>query len=157
MQSAFVPAPHTLFFKLHIPRWSHIPADYTLGRNVEAKGLRRKIVLSQHAPPPQCDSLPRRSSMVGTGLDEPGESCAEIQSTEKEDIFPLQAGRNGGTSPEQEWTLNLLQADVGVKPEISTSEQAAARKDFARSSKKRQQQRMTAWGNDQTKQLDPGG
>ena len=41
-----------------------------------------------------------------------------------------------------------------VKSETSTSGQAAAREKFTRPSKKRQQQRTTAWGNDQIKQFD---
>ena len=34
---------------------------------------------------------PRRSPAIGTGSDEPGVSRAETQSTEREEIFPLQA------------------------------------------------------------------
>ena len=50
----------------------------------------------------------------------------------------------------------LIQADVEVKLFTTTSEQAAAREEFARPSK-RQQRRVTASGVDQTKQFDPGG
>ena len=112
-----------------------------------------EIVFSQPAPPPQWDLSPRRSP---AWLDEPRAPHAETQSTEREGIFP-QASIDGCTCPEQEWTTNLLQADVGVKPETSTSEQAATREEFARPPKNRQQQRMTAWGNEQTKQFDPEG
>ena len=55
-------------------------------------------------------------------------------------------------------TAILLQADAGVDDdETATSELAAAREQFARPSKKRQQQIMTVQGNDRTKQFDPGG
>ena len=63
------------------------------------------------------------------------------------------------TSPGQECIL--LQSDVEVddkdKTTTCTSEQAAAREKFARPSKKRQQQRMTAWTTEQSRQFDPGG
>ena len=155
-----------------------------------------KIVLSQPAPPPQCDpsprrlpavhtgseepgtprrlpavhtgseepGTPRRSPAIGTGSDEPGVSQAETQSTKREQIIPLQASVDGFlrfncTSPEQECVL--LQPDVGVddndKATTCTSEQAAAHEEFARPSKERQQQRMTAWTTEQSKQFDPGG
>ena len=70
-------------------------------------------------------------------------------------IFPLLASLDGCTSLEYEWTTNLLQADVGVKPETCTSEQAAAREKFARPPKNRQQRRVASWGVEQTKQFDP--
>ena len=93
-------------------------------------------------PPPQCGSSPRRLPAVGTGLNEPGAPHAEIQSTEREGLFFLQASLEGCKSPEQEWTTNLLRADVGVKTETSTSEQAAAREELARPPKNRQQQTL---------------
>ena len=116
-----------------------------------------KILLSQHAPPPQYDSSPRRLPGVGTGLNRPGTPHAESQSTEREGNFPLQASLDFCTSPEQGTTI-LLEADAGVDDdETTTSDQAAACEKFASPSKKRQQQRMAAWGNDQTKQFGPRG
>ena len=72
---------------------------------VDVLELRIEIVLSEPAPPPQCDSSPRRLSAVdtgsdepgtprqlpamGTGSDEPGVSRAESRSTEREGMFPL--------------------------------------------------------------------
>ena len=135
----------------------HTPEEHTLEIRVDVERLRMEIALSQPVPPPQRESSPRRPPAIGTGLDEPGAPHAETQSTEREGISPLQASLDGCTSPEQEWTTNLLRADVGVKPETSTSEQAAAREEFARPPKKRQQQRVTAWGYDQSKQFDPEG
>ena len=61
------------------------------------------------------------------------------------------------TSPEQECIL--FQPDVGVddeKGQPATSQLAAAREEFARPTKKRQQQRMTTWTIKQSKQFDPG-
>ena len=131
--------------------------------NVEAEGLRIEVVVLQPAPPPQDDSSPRRSPVVGTGLDEAGGSRAEMQSTEKEEVFPLQVSFDGFlhvcTSLEQEWTTILLQADVGVDDEetTTTNAQGVGWEEFLRPLKKRQQQRMTVWGINQTKQFDPGG
>ena len=83
-----------------------------------------------------------------------------MQYPEREGIFPLEVSDDGflhvGTNPEQGTTI-LLQADTGVNDDEITSEQAVDREEFATLSKKRQQQTMKAWGNDQTKQFDPGG
>ena len=148
-----------LYSKLYNPRYPHSPEEHTLEIKVAIERVRMEIVLSQPAPPPQCDSSPRRSPAVGTGLDEPGVSRAGTQPTEKEGIFPLQASLDGCTIPEQEWTTTiLLQTDVEVNDaETVTNTQAAAREEFARPPKNRQQRRVTAWGNEQTKQFDPGG
>ena len=87
---------------------------------------------------------------VDTGSDGPGTPHAESQSTEREGIFPLQAGLESflhvSTSLDQEGTIVLLQPDVGVDDEgkTTTSEKNTAREEFARPSKKQQQQRMTA-------------
>ena len=126
---------------------------------VDVERLRMEIVFSQPAPPPQCGSSSRRSPAVGTGLDEPGAPCAETQSTEKEDISPIQASLDGCTSLDQAGTTILLQTDVGVgeAKTTTTNAQATAREEFARPPKNRQQQRMTARGNGQTKQFDTGG
>ena len=63
------------------------------------------------------------------------------------------------TSPDQEDTIILLQPDVGVDDEKETtvtSQQPAVREEFARSTKKRQRQRTTAWSTEQSKQFDRG-
>ena len=167
-----------LYTKLYNPRWPHTPEEYALEMRVDVERLRMEILLSQPAPPPQCDSSPRRLPAVdtgsdeprtprrlpaiGTGSDEPGVSLAESRSTKREGGFSVQASvdvflRVNCTSTEQECIL--LQPNVGVDDEekISTSEQAAAREEFARPPKKRQQQRMTARTTEQSKQFDPGG
>ena len=128
------------------PEVVHIPEENTLKMRVNVERLRMEIVLSQPASPPQCDSSPRRFPTVGTGLNETGTLNVESRSTEREGTFLLQASVDGVlhvscTGPEQEWILH--QVDVGVKLERSTSEQAAAREEFAKPSKRRQQQRMT--------------
>ena len=64
---------------------------------------------------------------------------------------------NNCTSPEQECIL--FQPDVGVdgdRDQPTTSQRATAREEFARPTKKRQQQRMTAWTTEQSKQFDLG-
>ena len=76
--------------KLYNPRWPHTPEEHTLKMRVDVERLRMEVVLSQPAPPPpQCDSSPRRSPVVGTGSDEPGVSRAETQPTEREGFFPF--------------------------------------------------------------------
>ena len=129
---------------------------------VDVEGLRVEILLSQPAPPPQYHSSPRQLPAVGTGSDEPGVSRAETQSTEREG-FPLQTSVHVSldvscTSLDQESAIILLQTDVGANAEtITNSEQVPPREEFARPSKKRQQQRMTAWSTEQSKQFDHGG
>ena len=165
------------YTKLYNLRWSHTPEEHMLELRFDVERLRMGIVLLQPVPPSQCDSsprrlpaadtgsdepgMPRRSPAIGTGEDEPGVSRAESQLTEREGIFTLQASVGGFlrvscTSPEQECIL--LQPDVGMDDEGKIiSEQTAAREEFARPSNKREQQRMTAWTTEQSKQLDPGG
>ena len=138
-------------------------AEYMLERRVNVERLKSEILLSQPAPPPQCDSSPRLSPVVDTGSDETGTPHAESQSTKGEVIFPLQASRDSflhvNTSLDQEGTIILLQPDVGVDDEEKTitSEQVAACEEFTRPSKKRRQQRITAWTTERSKQFDPGG
>ena len=141
-----------LYTKLYNPRWPHNPEDYTLGMRIDIDPLRIKFVLSQPAPPLQCNSSPRRSPAVGTESDEPGVLRAESQSAKREGIFPFQASVDGFlhvscTSPKQECILLQL----------TSSQQAAAHEEFARPSKKQQQQRMTVWTTEQRKQFDLGG
>ena len=132
--------------------------EHTLEMRVDVERRRMEIRLSQPAPPPQCDSSPRWSPAVGTGSEEPGLLRAGTQSTEREELFPLQASLDGCMSLDQEGTIILLQTNVGLDDAETTNFKAhiAAREDFARPPKKRQQQRA-AWGNEQAKQFDPGG
>ena len=158
-------------------RCSHTPDEFTLEMRVDAEGLRMEIVLPRPEPPLQCDASPRRLPAVDTGSEEPGMprrslaidlgsdefEVSRAQSTETEKNVPLQASmdwflRLNCSSPEQECIL--LQPDVGVddeKDQPSTSQQVAAREEFARPTKKRQLQRTTAWTTNQSKQFDPGG
>ena len=113
--------------------------------------------------------MPPRSPAIGTGSG-PGVSRAETQ-IEGEEIFPLETIVGGflhsnGTSTEQVWIL--MRSDVGVndnkvQPEVgmddsndATTQQAAAREDFARLTKMRQRQGTTAWAAEQNKQFDRG-
>ena len=90
---------------------------------------------------------------------------------EEEEIFPFETNMDGFlhsncTSPEQECIL--LQSDVEVndnkvQPEIemddsndATTQQAAAREEFARLTKMRQRQETTAWTAEQNRQFDRG-
>ena len=108
------------YSKLYNPRWPHSPEEHKLKMDLDIKKLRTEILLSQPAPPPQCDSSPRRLPAVGTWLNKPGTPHAESQSTERGGIFPLQASINVildvCTNPEQTTTI-FLQAQ--------TSEQTA--------------------------------
>ena len=71
------------YTKLYNPRWYHFPEEHKLDMDVEIERLRLEILLSQPAPPPQCDSSPRRLPAVGTGLKEPRTPHTETQSTKK--------------------------------------------------------------------------
>ena len=151
--------------KLYNPRWPHIPEEHTLEMRVDVERLRMETVLLQLARPPQCDSSSRRLPTVNTGSEEPAPPRAETQPTERETKFPLQANVDGFlhvscTSVDQEGTTILLRADIGVnnvETTTTTTAHAAAREKFARPSRKRQEQRMTAWGDEQSRQFDPGG
>ena len=57
----------SLYTKPHNPRWPYSPTEHKLDMNVEIKRLRLKVLLSQPAPSPQDDLLPRRLPAVGTG------------------------------------------------------------------------------------------
>ena len=92
------------YTKLYNPKWPHTPKENTLEMRVDVERLRMEIIISQSAPPPQCDLSLRRLPAIGTGSDEPGVSRTESQSTEKEGLFPLQVNVDGFldvcTSPE---------------------------------------------------------
>ena len=61
-----------LFYtKLYNPRCPHTPEEHKLEMDVDVERLRMEILLSQPAPPPLCDSSPRRLPAVGTGLNKP--------------------------------------------------------------------------------------
>ena len=151
-----------LYSKLSNLRWPHTPDEYTLGMRVDVERLRMEIVLSQRAPPPQCDSSPRRAPAVYTGSDGPGTPQAESQSIEREGIFALQASGESflhvSTSLDQEGTNSLLQPDVGVDDnDVATTlkAQADACKEFAGLPICRQQRETAA--TEHSKQFDPGG
>ena len=144
-----------LYSKVYNSRWPHFPEEHKLDMDVEIERLRLEILLSQLAPSPQDGLSPRGSPVVGTGLDEPGGSRAEMQSTEREGIVALQASLDVCTSPEQ-GTAILLQADVEVDDDKTTTAQAAAREEFGRQPKNRQKRRVASWSAEQTKQFDPG-
>ena len=92
------------YTKLYNPKWPHTPAEYTLEMRVDDERLKMEILLSQHAPPPQCDSSLRRLPAVDTGGDKPGTSHAESQSTEREEFVPLQASLDSFCTSVQAWT-----------------------------------------------------
>ena len=156
-----------------IPRRPHTPDEFTLEMKVDVEGLRMEIILSQPASP-HCDPLPRcatvdtepekhgttpRSPAIGTGSDRPGISRFET-STEEEGLFPLQTSIDGFcnssfTSTEEEYVL--LQPDIGMDDNNETpTQQAAAREEFTRPTKKRQQQGMAAWSTHQNRQFNRG-
>ena len=90
--------------------------------NVEVERFNLQIFFSQSPPPPQYDSLLRRSYAAGTGLDEPGVPHAVTQQTELKRVFPFQAGVDGflhvDCISEQERTVSLQAgADVFLRAE----------------------------------------
>ena len=130
-----------------------------------------KIILSQPAPP-QCDPLLRRAAVdtgsqepgtrprspaIGTGSERPGVSRFET-STEEEGLFFLETSMDGFlnfTGTEQECIL--FKSDVGMDDNNDAiTQQAAAREESARPTKKRQRQGTTAWAGEQNKQFDRG-
>ena len=64
--------PEHFYSKLFNLRWPNSPDEFTLEMRVDVERLSMEIVLSQHAPPPQCDPSPRRLPAVDTGPEEPG-------------------------------------------------------------------------------------
>ena len=138
----------------------------------------------ENSPSSQCHPSPRRAAVdtvseepetpprspaigTGSGL---GVSRAETH-MEEEENFPPETSMGGFfhsncTSTEQ--VCILLRSDVGVnvnkvQPEVgmddsndATTQQAAAREEFARLAKLRQRQGTTAWAAEQNKQFDRG-
>ena len=132
----------------------------------------------ENSPSSQCDTSPRHAA-VDTGSEEPGTpprspaintgsgpgvSRAETQIIEEEEIFPFETSMDGFQR-----SNILLQSDVGVngnkvQPEVgmddsndaTTTQQAAAREEFARLTKMRQRQETTTWVAEQNKQFDRG-
>ena len=167
----------TIYSKLFNLRWPHTPDEFTLEMRADVERLRMDIIFSQPAPPPQSDpsprrlpavdkgseepGTPRRSPAIDTGSDEPGVSRAKTQSTEREEVVPLQASVDvvllfNCTSPEQECIL--FQPNVGVDDNnkaITSKVKVGAREEFAGLPIGRQQ-RETA-STEQSKQFDPGG
>ena len=127
--------------------------------NVEVGSLRLKVLHAQLPPPPQYDMSSRRSLAVGTRSDEPGVRHAVTQQSEQEGTFSFQAGVDSFLHVDcilkQERTISF-RADVEVNPEITTV-QAAARQEFARPLKNRQQRGVIRWSAEQNKMLGPGG
>ena len=159
LRAGFDPQP--FYTELYNPRWPHTPEEYTLEIIIDVERLKVEILLLQPSPPPQCDSPRRRSSL----RDQMNPEYRELRVSQRrgKEFFLFQASVDGFlhvscTRPEQECIL--LQPDVGLdddKEKATNSEQAAAREKFARPSKKRQQQRITAWTTEQSKQFGPGG
>ena len=100
----------TFFYrKVYNLRRPHTPDEFTLGMKVDVERRRIEIIISQPAPRPECNPSPRelpavdtgseepgtlrRSPAIGTGSDKPGVS--QTESTEKEEIFPLETSVDG--------------------------------------------------------------
>ena len=135
--------PKRCYTELYNPRRPPTPEEFTLDMNVEVESLRLKVPLPQPPLLSQYDLSPRRLPAAGTGLGEAGVPHPEMQRTEQEESFPFQAGVDDVLHvdcmriPEQEGTP-FFQADVGVNPETTTV-QVAARHEFTRLPKSRQQ------------------
>ena len=168
------PVPDPFFYRnMVIPRHPHTPDGFTLKMKVDVEGLRMEIILSQTTssqcnPSPRRAAVdteseepgkPRRSPAIGTGSEGLGISRFETSPDGKE-LFPLEASIYGFfhsnfTSTEEEYVL--LQPDIGMDDNNHTTTlQAAAREEFTRPMKKRQQQGTAVWSTDQNRQFDRG-
>ena len=118
--------------------------------NIEVRSLRLEFIFAQLPPPAQYNLLLRRSPAASRGLDKPGVPHTMTQQTEQRGTFSCQVSVNGflhiNRIPEKEITISF-QADVGANLEI-TKVQVAARQEFARLPKNRQQRGVTAWGTE---------
>ena len=127
--------------------WGHRARENSPQSQCDPSSRRAAVDTGSEEP-----GTPRRSPAIGTESEEPGASRAETQ-TEEEGLFPLETSMDGFlrsncTSTEQEYII-LLQPDVGMDDNNeTTSQQAAAHGEFARLTKKRQQQGMTALSTD---------
>ena len=134
----------TLYTGLYNPRWLPNSEGFTLAMNVKVERLSMEILLSQPRTPPRYNLPPQQSPVAGTRLDEPGVPHTVTQQTEREGTFPFHSGIDGFLCvdctriPEQGGNLPS-QADVGVKPETTTTAQVTARQEFARPPKNRRQ------------------
>ena len=160
------------------PRWFYTPNESTLEIKVDVKQLRMEIVISQPAPPLQCDpsprrlpavdtgseepGTPRRSPAIGTGSHEPGASRAETQPTEREENCSSSNESQCGCFLELQ--RHKLEAGVyyvsirrryGNDEATTSTVQADTRKEFAGLPIGRQK-RETA-STEQSKQFEPGG
>ena len=160
------PASLKMILETNYPLSVRRPAPET---SVQPDDVIREHRAGENSPSSQCDPSPRRA-VVETRSEEPGEpprspaismgselgvSRAETQIMKEEEIFPFETSMDGFlglncTSTEQECIF--LQSDVGVndnevQPEVgmddgndAITQQAAARKEFARLTKMRQRQ-----------------
>ena len=182
-RNGILPASLKRILKTNHPLTVRRPAPETSVQPDDVMGEHRT---GENSPSSQCDPSPRRAAIntgseepgppprspaTGTGSG-PGVSQPETQIMEEEDIFPFETSMIDGflhsncTSTKQQCIL--LQSDVGVndskvQPEVgmddsndATTQQAAAREEFARLSKIRQRQGTTAWAAEQNKQFDRG-
>ena len=175
------PASLKMILNTNYPLTARRPAPETSVQPDDVIGEHRA---RENSPSLQCDPSPRRAA-VDMGSEEPGTpqrspaigtgpglgvSRAESQ-MEEEEIFPFKTSmddflNSNCTSTEQECIL--LQSDVGVnenkvQPEVgmddsndATTQQAAAREEFAILTKMRQRQGTTAWAAEQNKKCDQG-
>ena len=181
VRKGIFPSSLKMILKTKYPLPERRPAPETSVQPDDVKGEHRA---RENSPSSQCNTPPRRAAVdtvseepetpprspaIGTGSG-PGVSRAETQ-MEGEEISPLETNVDGFlppncTSTEQVWIL--MRSDVGVndnkvQPEVgmddsndATTQQAAAREDFARLTKMRQRQGTTAWAAEQNKQFDRG-
>ena len=171
------PVSNTFLYRnMVILEHPHTPEEFHLQMKVDVEGLRMEIILSQLSSS-KCDTSPQRAA-VDTGSEEPGTptqspavskgSGPEAQQAETQmhgGMFSFEASTDGlldknVTSTKQKEPALLCQQDVGVDDEgkeITTTQQAAVRKEFMSPTKKQQQRGgSTAWGTEQHELFDRG-
>ena len=176
VRKGIFPASLKMILKTKYPLAERRPAPETSVQPDDVIGEDRA---RENSPSSQCNPPPRRAA-VDTVSEEPetpqrspaidtesgpGVSRAETQ-IEGEEIFPLETSMNdflhlNCTSTEQVWIL--MRSDNQVQPEVgmddsndATTQQAAAREEFAKLTKMRQRQGTTAWAAEQNKHFDRG-
>ena len=142
--------------------------------SVQPDSVIREHRAGENSTSSECDSSPRRAAVVTSSeeLETPPHSPAiitgsgpevsagsQVETQMEDEIFSFEALNQNFTTTEQKSAL-LHQQDVGVddneKETITTTQQAAVRKEFVSPTEKQQQRGTTAWGTEQHKLFGRG-